>query len=896
MLFLFKKKVEVCGLLLLAFSFSCSGSVEQNNVDQVDKPKISSTLLNKLKHSTVSASSGEAKFKVGVLYKKDRRLQKTKKLIDVDYSELSASEILLLSQNDDVAFVEEDYKVNVNLIYASKQVGARDVWGDGYIGSHLGGTSQDIRIAVVDTGLDEGHLDFSAAGKIAGSANCYNVTTCSVDNQHDDHGHGTHVAGIILGGGESCVADDLYFEFNDPFLSTGLGDIYYIPAQFDTVPNSGGTLKADITWDGGIGSTAYSLFMTEEESIKTTPTSIDPPEDKSLAIAGPGISLGKYGNYTAVNIPAGQSSNIVPFAFSTYTEQSGLVGSLYWARVKSTAQGWGDAFSPTSGISYGAQIFAVKALGSDGSGNVSDIVRGLDHVADLAQSKNIIAVNLSFSLGGGVTSEIINSAVTELFDMGVVVVVSAGNDQQSGGVVSSPGNSPFAITVGAVNEKDEVTNYSSVGSIRSLPAKPDVVAPGGSIKGLNGDSYQRLGIVSAKTTYLAGADSMWNTTVGTAEDPYALKVGTSQASPMVAGLVGLMASKHQGAWDFTSSALPRLFKMIICMSAFETGAREDDTLFNNAPITPERAGGLKDRVEGYGRICTMGAMSAFDPAWNISSSTNSSTFTFGDEIWDQKSFIRKLSLSAAKEYTFSMAVPSGADYDMYLFDAEPDVNGDPVLVASSALKNGSSRLGPERIVDFIPSADGDYYIVAKWIGGSGSSKFTLESSRTKPTTPTTISNLRVNRNMRDKTIDVFWDTNVPCVSTVQHGVTGGLESEETASPYYAVSHSYSFSIEYENYYYVRVISSSEGTTEADRSTATSSVHRVSAVTQLVNDITVEDLPVVDEVGGCGNIVNVNGSGGGANGAGNILVVLLPIVVLFGLRIRRKANDKGLQLS
>ncbi len=881
--------VKICSLLLLATLFSCSGSLRNPAVEQ-SKPKISSTLSEKINGTAVGINSEDRKFRVGVLYKKTA--ERTKKLIDVDFAELSSSDILLLSQNDDVQFIEEDYKVTVNLIYASKQIGARDVWAQGYKGQLLGGTSQPIRIAVVDTGLDEDHLDFSGAGKVAGTANCYNVSTCVPNNQYDDHGHGTHVAGIVLGGGNSCTGtlnDDFYLETDGSYISVNQGSIYYFPTQFLNNPSVGGTLKADVTWDGANGTNARAGFMTEAESIKENPTFlVDPAEEQALTDTGPGVTGGKFGNYTEYSITP-QNSHLVPFAFSTYTQQSSVTGSKYWARIKSTAQGWGDIFPRTAGISYMSQVVGVKALGSDGSGNVSDIVRALNYVGEIAESKNIIAVNLSFSLGGGITSEIINASVAELVNMGVNVVVSAGNDQQSGGVVSSPGDSSYAITVGAVNENNEITNYSSVGAVNGNPLKPDVVAPGGSVKGLNGESYQRLGIVSAKTTY---NNSWWNTINGMTVDPYTLKVGTSQASPMVAGLVGLMASKRLGAWDFTSSELPKLFKMIVCMSAFETGAREEATPFVNAPITPERAGGLKDRVEGYGRICAQGAISAFDAPWDIASSTTSTAFTFGNEKWDQKTFIREVSLSGSKEYTFSMAVPSGSDYDLYLFRATPDANGEPVLVASSALLNNSDRLGPERIVDFIPSADGNYYIVSKWISGSGNSNFVLESSRSKPTTPTTISNLRVNRNMRDKTIDVSWKTNVPAVSVIQYGLTGGLESSKSDDNY-KIEHSFSFPLEYENYYYLRVLSSSSGTSENDISTATSSVFRASAVTELVKDITVEDLPVVDS-GGCGSIKPVGGNGN-SGGSGNLIMVLIPIVVLFGLKIRRKSSDKSLQL-
>jgi len=145
--------------------------------------------------------------------------------------------------------------------------------------------------------------------------------------------------------------------------------------------------------------------------------------------------------------------------------------------------------------------------------------------------------------------------------------------------------------------------------------------------------------------------------------------------------------------------------------------------------------------------------------------------------------------------------------------------------------------------------------------------------------------------MRDKVISVSWDTNVPATSTVQYGESGGLE-QEGGDGSYSTRHEFSFPVEYEKYYYLRVLSSSKGSSESDISTAVSAVYRVSAVTELVKDITVEDLPVID-AGGCGIISTPNKSGGG--GLGNLLVCLLPLMLLLLLKARRRQYDKGLQL-
>ena len=106
------------------------------------------------------------------------------------------------------------------------------------------------------------------------------------------------------------------------------------------------------------------------------------------------------------------------------------------------------------------------------------------------------------SLGGAVTQgwrdDPICQAVERAYRAGIVVVASAGNYGKTAdgrpiyGGITTPGISPFAITVGALNTKgtpwrsdDEVASYSSKGpTAYDRLLKPDLVAPGNKILGL----------------------------------------------------------------------------------------------------------------------------------------------------------------------------------------------------------------------------------------------------------------------------------------------------------------------------------------------------------------------------------------------------------------------------
>lgn len=82
--------------------------------------------------------------------------------------------------------VEKDEIFYIMDLNADRQINADDVWVLGYTGS-------GVTVAVLDTGIDTDHPEL--AGSIAGGKG-FGYTT-----YEDDHGHGTHVSGIITANG-----------------------------------------------------------------------------------------------------------------------------------------------------------------------------------------------------------------------------------------------------------------------------------------------------------------------------------------------------------------------------------------------------------------------------------------------------------------------------------------------------------------------------------------------------------------------------------------------------------------------------------------------------------------------------------------------------------------------
>ena len=200
------------------------------------------------------------------------------------------------------------------------------------------------------------------------------------------------------------------------------------------------------------------------------------------------------------------------------------------------------------GIAPDVKLVNVRVLGANGTGWTSDVIAGIEWVIQNRDKYKIRAINLS--LGHPVTepstTDPLCIAVAKATAAGIVVIASAGNAGKDAngtpilGGISSPGNSPHAITVGAINTKgtvarsdDIMTTYSSRGPTKYEHAvKPDVVAPGNKIASLESDgSYLQKNFpqfhVAGKTT-----------------NAYMHLSGTSMSAAIVTGGVALLMQAH----------------------------------------------------------------------------------------------------------------------------------------------------------------------------------------------------------------------------------------------------------------------------------------------------------------------------------------------------------------
>ncbi len=146
------------------------------------------------------------------------------------------------------------------------------------------------------------------------------------------------------------------------------------------------------------------------------------------------------------------------------------------------------------GVAPGAHLVSLKVLGADGSGYSSDVIRAIDYaIANKARfGLRVINLSLGRPVYESYVDDPLSHAVERAYRAGLVVVASAGNygKTQDGrlvlGGVTAPGNSPYALTVGAIDgngtakrSDDTIADFSSRGpTLFDRLVKPDIAAPG----------------------------------------------------------------------------------------------------------------------------------------------------------------------------------------------------------------------------------------------------------------------------------------------------------------------------------------------------------------------------------------------------------------------------------
>jgi serine protease AprX len=201
------------------------------------------------------------------------------------------------------------------------------------------------------------------------------------------------------------------------------------------------------------------------------------------------------------------------------------------------------------GIAPNANLLDLRVLDQNGASNDSVVIAAIETAANLRNNYNVRVINLSLGrpIYESCTLDPLCEAAEAAWKDGIVVVIAAGNLGRDGySTVLSPGNSPHAITVGAMKTEgtytrsdDLIASYSSKGpTYIDLTVKPDVVAPGNVVVSLLAAGST---LANAYPGNIVGPSYYSSGGTGTAE--YMRLSGTSMATPVVSGTVALMLQK-----------------------------------------------------------------------------------------------------------------------------------------------------------------------------------------------------------------------------------------------------------------------------------------------------------------------------------------------------------------
>ncbi len=250
-----------------------------------------------------------------------------------------------------------------------------------------------------------------------------------------------------------------------------------------------------------------------------------------------------------------------------------------------------------TGVNWRVKIRPIRVLGVGGTGNFFDIAQGILYAAGLPASDGkggmvtapTAARIINMSLGGNCDStqpSVLRDAVQAAHNAGVLVVVSAGNNNNSA-TQSCPAGYSEPITVAAVGPFGSKASYSNFGT------PIDIAAPGGDIVAANPDG-----------TYL-----VHSAVCDFRSDPcvpgYARFGGTSMAAPHVSGVAALLLAQSP---NLTAAQVrDRLLNY-----AVDIGAPGPDFIFGNGLLNARNSltQTLAPAAKSYARLysATTGAI------------------------------------------------------------------------------------------------------------------------------------------------------------------------------------------------------------------------------------------------------------------------------------------------
>ncbi len=255
-----------------------------------------------------------------------------------------------------------------------------------------------------------------------------------------------------------------------------------------------------------------------------------------------------------------------------------------------------------AGVTSRTTLMAVKVLDGQGDGWFSDILNGVlwaaDHGADVA---NMSLGGAFYRAGNGRFIGLINRIFNYAAQKGVLIVVAAGNESwdldHDGNLLDTFCDEPQVVCVSAVGpatatgSPDAFAFYSNYGR-----SAVNVAGPGGNADAAHGfapslwpwgyDNASWVWSYCSKTMLVIDSTGTVQGLAGCQSGRYLTGyIGTSQATPHVAGLAALLVAQ-------VGHGQPSLIRNLIMQSAVDLGQPGTDPFYGSGRIDVARALGL----------------------------------------------------------------------------------------------------------------------------------------------------------------------------------------------------------------------------------------------------------------------------------------------------------------
>ncbi|ODQ65522.1 hypothetical protein NADFUDRAFT_82571 [Nadsonia fulvescens var. elongata DSM 6958] len=316
------------------------------------------------------------------------------------------------------------------------------------------------------------------------------------------------------------------------------------------------------------------------------------------------LSLGNFNKYL-YNTDGGEGVTAYVIDTGTNIKHVDFEGRASWGKTVPVndedldGNGHGTHCSGTiAGKEYGvakkANVVAVKVLRSNGSGSMSDVLKGVEFAASShlkavkENKKGFKGSTANMSLGGG-SSPSLDLAVNAAVNAGIHFAVAAGNDNADA-CSYSPAAAKNAVTVAASTLSDSRAYFSNYGKC------VDIFAPG----------------LNIQSTYIGSDHAV------------ATLSGTSMASPHVCGLLSYFLSLQPSSdSEFASAGAITPAEMKKHLVAFGTAGTLSDVdkdtpnvlIYNGGHGNLTKFWSLDEEIVSAGQADKDGARVELDLSW-----------------------------------------------------------------------------------------------------------------------------------------------------------------------------------------------------------------------------------------------------------------------------------------